>query len=97
MKRTPLRRSAPAPKRPRDTGPDGKTRAKVWEREGHACAACGRVLLPGDWWSIQHRLCRGQGGGNELWNLLLMCGSATSQGCHREAEARDAHMHAAGF
>ena len=93
----PIRRADVAPKRPKDTGPDGKTRAKVWEREQGCCAACGRVLRPGDWWSIQHRLARGQGGDSSLPNLVLLCGSATSAGCHLRAEQRDPHMHAAGF
>jgi hypothetical protein len=82
----------------RDTGPDRAARALVYEREGLRCAACGISLAsPGAWRSVQHRLARGQGGGNELWNLILLCGSATSPGCHRKCEDRGGHMNAQGF
>lgn len=81
-----------------DTGPDRKTRAAVLERDQCQCCACGKsVGMPGTWWSIQHRVARGQGGTNELPNLVTLCGSATSPGCHRLAEDRGAKMHARGF
>jgi hypothetical protein len=82
----------------RDTGPDRKTRAIVLERDQCQCCACGKpVGMPGTWWSIQHRVARGQGGPNTPENLVTLCGSATSDGCHRKAEDRDEHMHAQGF
>lgn len=81
---------------PRDTGPDATTRAAVYAREGMQCAACGVALGDGAWKSIQHRV-RRQVGGNGLPNLVLLCGSATSPGCHRKAEDRIDEMHAAGF
>lgn len=81
---------------PRDTGPDAKTRAAVYAREGMQCAACGLALGDGAWKSIQHRV-RRQVGGNGPENLVLLCGSATSPGCHRKAEDRTDEMHAAGF
>ncbi len=90
--------AAGAGRRPvRDTGPDGRARAIVWERDGARCQACGAVLRPGDWWSIQHRVARGQLGTNDLANLVVLCGSATSRGCHREAEDRTAAMRERGF
>lgn len=79
------------------TGPDKLTRDAVYLREKGCCAACGIYLPDSAWRSIQHRVARGQGGGNETTNLVLLCGSATSPGCHRKCEDRDEHMHAAGF
>lgn len=84
-------------KTPRYTGPNAATRALVYEREDNRCAACGRYLADGAWKSVQHRLARGQGGGNEPWNLILLCGSATSPGCHLSCERREAHLNAQGF
>ena len=109
QRRTPLQartgltaRSAPARtqaarKPQRDTGPDRATRAAVLERDQYQCCACGKpVGLPGTWWSIQHRV-RRQVGGNGFPNLVTLCGSATSAGCHRLAEDRDREMHERGY
>src|SRR6185503_7140158 len=52
-------------KAPASTGPDKLTRAAVYAREGGCCAACGTYLPDGAWRSVQHRVARGQGGGNE--------------------------------
>jgi 5-methylcytosine-specific restriction endonuclease McrA len=90
-------RAVAATRKPRrDTGPDRATRAKVYEREGGMCASCGRHLGEQDWKSIQHRV-RRQVGGNGLENLILLCGSATSPGCHRKAEDRSEEMHFRGY
>ena len=87
-----------SPRRPvRDTGPDRATRQAVIDREQSMCAACGRYLQAGSWRSIQHRVARGVGGGNEIWNLVLLCGSATSPGCHLKAEQRTAESHEKGY
>ena len=98
LKRTPMRRTAAKRTAPRDTGPDRATRFLVYEREGLRCACCG-VPLDSEtcWRSIQHRKARGVGGGNEMANLILLCGSATSDGCHLRAEQRSDEMHARGF
>jgi len=73
-------------------------RSVVLERDQYACLACGKpVGLPGTWWSIQHRLARGQGGSNDLSNLVVLCGSATSDGCHLRCEQRDREMQALGY
>lgn len=89
--------AAPARRAVRDTGPDGRARAIVWERDGGRCQACGVILRAGAWWSIQHRVARGQLGSNDLPNLVVLCGSATSPGCHRRAEDRAADMRERGF
>jgi 5-methylcytosine-specific restriction endonuclease McrA len=70
---------------------------KVRERENYLCAACGANTANMTWWSIQHRRARGTGGKNEIENMVLLCGSATSQGCHLKCEQRDATMHERGF
>jgi hypothetical protein len=49
------------------------------------------------WWSIQHRLARGQGGTNTLPNMVTLCGSATSPGCHWLCEQRDEDMLSRGL
>ena len=98
---TPARRRRPATaatRRPkRDTGPDHATRIRVYERDGYCCVACGRSVEFDLWRSIQHRVARGVGGGNDLTNLATLCGSATSAGCHQRAESRDEDMHQKGY
>jgi hypothetical protein len=70
----------------------------VLDRDGYACVACGRsIMTMGDWWSMQHRKARGVGGTNSPENLLVLCGSATSAGCHRKCEDRDPDMRACGY
>ena len=49
------------------------------------------------WRSIQHRKARGQGGTSEMSNLITLCGSATSSGCHWLAEQRSDEMIARGL
>ena len=83
-------------RRPRDTGPDKATRALVCAREGDCCASCGKYVPAGSWRSIQHRV-RRQVGGNGLANLVLLCGSATSDGCHWRAEQRTGEMNERGY
>ena len=94
----PMRRTAAKRTAPRYTGPDRQARFLVYEREGLRCASCG-TYLGGEtcWRSIQHRKARGVGGDNRLENLILLCGSATSPGCHRRAEDRDRELHARGM
>jgi hypothetical protein len=79
-----------APSRPaaKDTGPGRVTRAAVLDRDGWCCARCGRPCGPGVGpYSLQHRKARGVGGGNEMSNLLVLCGSATTL-CHGEVESK---------
>ena len=92
LRRTAMKRSA------RDTGPSRKVRALVLARDGEACVGCGRHVGDGyTWWSLQHRVARGVGGDNSPCNLVVLCGSATSQGCHRLCEDRDREMHDRGL
>ena len=81
----------------KDTGPSAKVRALVLERDGWQCAGCGKPVSDGTWWSMQHRKARGVGGDNSPCNLVVLCGSATSRGCHRRCEDRDREMHARGL
>jgi 5-methylcytosine-specific restriction endonuclease McrA len=75
-----------------------KTRDAVLARDNFQCAGCG-VTVGGafTWWSIQHRVARGVGGTNDPQNCICLCGSATSKGCHRTCEDRDATMHDRGL
>lgn len=91
LRRTPMRRTASR------NEPTGRTRGLVWERDEGRCVGCGKYLRAGDWWSMQHRKARGQGGSNEPPNLILLCGSATSKGCHRMAEDRKTEAEARGL
>jgi 5-methylcytosine-specific restriction protein A len=86
--------------RPVGTGPDKNTRARVKERDDWSCAACRTPV--GDWHSIQHRVARGRDGTTDPAisspaNLVLLCGSATSPGCHLKCERRDRGMNERGF
>ena len=98
---TGLARTARQRKPARDTGPSPKVRRLVHAREGFCCASCG-IAVTGIPHSLQHRVARGMGGTsrpeiNALPNLVLLCGSATSPGCHRRAEDRDPGMRERGF
>lgn len=80
MKRSPMKRSV------RDTGPSPLQRAEVIGRAHGYCERCGASCHHAPY-SIHHRLPRGRGGRNELANLVLLCGSATTPGgCHHEVE-----------
>ena len=80
------------------TGLPRKTRDAVLARDDFQCACCGKTVGGGcSWWSIQHRKARGVGGGNALSNLIALCGSATSDGCHLRAERRGQDMLDGGF
>jgi 5-methylcytosine-specific restriction endonuclease McrA len=65
-----------------------EARAIVLARDSNTCQRCGANLLY-KLASIQHRRPRGAGG--SAWvdipsNLVLLCGSATSPGCHAHVE-----------
>jgi hypothetical protein len=105
-RRTPLRataaiarKPAPAPRHvPRDTGPSQKVRGLVLVRDNWQCVGCGKPAGGAfTWWSLQHRKARGVGGDNSPCNLLVLCGSATSAGCHRLCEDRDREAHERGL
>jgi len=72
-------------------------RGLVLARDNWHCVACGKPAGGAcTWWSLQHRVARGQGGGNEAWNLIVLCGSAVT-GCHGRCEAQDREMQARGY
>lgn len=83
---------------PRNTGPSRKVRGLVLARDNFQCVGCGKAVGGTcTWWSLQHRVARGVGGDNSPCNLVVLCGSATSQGCHRLCEDRDREMHERGL
>ena len=97
-RRTPLRASRRPRKPPRDTGPSRKVRGLVLARDNWQCVGCGKPAGGAfTWWSLQHRKARGVGGDNSPCNLLTLCGSATSPGCHRLCEDRDREAHERGL
>jgi hypothetical protein len=88
-------------KAPRNTGPSRLVREAVMARDSFRCCGCGVGIIGRDW-SMQHRVARGAGGtsredANATCNLIVLCGSATSPGCHRRAEDRDPVMHERGL
>ena len=91
-RRSPMPRArVPKPRRPRYTGPTTTVKDELAARAGGRCEVCG-ARLTGDW-SRHHRRPRRMGGDrrpdvNELANLLLICGTATSpDGCHHRIES----------
>lgn len=93
--------------RRRDTGPTPAQRALVAERAGYCCELCPTVLHDGDGWiadhSFHHRQARGMGSSrrpetNAAYNLLLLCGSATTPGgCHEFVEKHRTAAEAEGW
>jgi 5-methylcytosine-specific restriction endonuclease McrA len=83
---------------PGNTGPSRKVRGLVLARDNFQCVGCGKAVGGAyTWWSLQHRVARGVGGDNSPCNLVTLCGSATSEGCHRRCEDRDREMHERGL
>lgn len=78
--------------------PTPKVRDLVLVRDNWQCAGCGKPVGGAfTWWSLQHRKARGVGGDSSPQNLVALCGSATSRGCHRRCEDRDEEMHERGL
>lgn len=95
----PAMRTAAKVKRPRDTGPDAATVDLVFARDGGCCTRCGLGLVlefRGDYWSVHHRLLRGQGVDNTPPNLILLCGGAFAHGCHQIVHSRPAQYRREG-
>src|SRR5260221_1683114 len=88
---TTLRRSQPKHAAPRETGPDRETRLLVLERDGWACACCGRAVIDQQYGVQQRRAPRSRGV-NSPSNLVVLCG-----GCQLAAEQGDPLINTAGF
>ena len=73
LQRSPLRRGTELRSRPRDTGPDRKTREAVYKRDGWRCVCCG-TPIDGKPHSLGHRQRRSQGGRHTADNLLTFLG-----------------------
>jgi hypothetical protein len=86
----------------RDAGPSAKVRRLVFARAFGCCESCGTSVI-GQPYTIAPRVERGPGGlsragANALWNLTLICGSATTPGgCHRLCDKRDQDLHDRGI
>jgi hypothetical protein len=63
----------------------------VMERDHWSCCRCGRAAE-----SVDHRLPRGRGGTDDLFNLQAMCGDGT-RGCHGFKEHNPEQAIADGF
>lgn len=92
QRRAGMARTVGKQRKQRDTGPTQATKALLWTRAGGCCELCGRNLEGGFPFSRHHRRPRGAGGSSVEWindvtNLLLLCGSATTpEGCHTWVE-----------
>jgi hypothetical protein len=96
----------PKPRHRKDTGFSHSVKLAIRTRAGggnpgHArCEAC-NVWLGAYGGQVQHRRARGRGGSrlavtNSPANGALLCGTP-QDGCHGLCEARDEHLHAAGW
>ena len=65
-----------------------EVRDAVLLRDRYACVRCGNDI---HWTlhSVHHRKLRSQGGTDDPWNLIVLCGSGT-QGCHGIVHSRRA-------
>jgi 5-methylcytosine-specific restriction protein A len=100
-RRTAMARTVGKQRKQRDTGPTQATKVLLWARAGGRCELCGRDLNTGHPFSRHHRRPRGAGGSSVSWindvtNLLLLCGSATT-GCHFLVESQRALAAANGW
>ena len=58
-----------------------QVRSDIGVRDGYRCVRCGADATHGGTWSIHHRKFKPQGGTDDPWNLILLCGDGTT-GCH---------------
>lgn len=89
-----------APKRMRrDVGPPAEVVDGALEREHYSCALCGMGIGPegrGIGWSVHHRLRRSQGVDHSIQNVIILCGSGTTQ-CHGWVHANPSDARAGGW
>jgi 5-methylcytosine-specific restriction protein A len=103
QRRTAMARTVGKQRKQRDTGPTQATKVLLWARANGRCELCGRDLEHGFPFSRHHRRPRGSGGSTVSWindvtNLLLLCGSATTpDGCHLLVEKHRDHAKALGW
>lgn len=81
----------------RPTGPDRRTRALMYDRDGDRCCACNEVGLRDRDLIPNHRVNRGMGGStapwiNDLTNLVTAC-----RGCNNRFEDDPAYSYAMGW
>lgn len=67
------------------------TRARIYERDGHACVWCGKYLGNPEA-TLDHVIPRSAGGSNRYWNLITAC-----RGCNSRRKDTPAHMFARTF
>jgi hypothetical protein len=97
------KRTVAKQRRRRDTGPTEDTKTMLWQRAGGRCELCRRDLTSGFPFSRHHRRPRQMGGStvpwvNDITNLLLLCGTATTPGgCHTTVESDRARAYDAGW
>ena len=92
------RKSAPKKTR-REVGPSADVVDGALEREHYSCALCGMGIGPegrGVGWSVHHRLRRSQGVDHSIQNVIILCGSGTTQ-CHGWVHANPADARAGGW
>lgn len=79
------------------SGFDQALKNRIRDRDGDACAKCGRPVPRGRG-SVHHRLPRGRGGPDIPANLALVCGHATEPGtCHYFVESNRTLAYATGW
>lgn len=64
-----------------------KNRRSVEERSGFVCEGCGERQAT----ELHHRKFRSRGGGNEVANLIHLCGWGNHTGCHGTAHSAEGH------
>jgi len=92
------RKAAPKKTR-REVGPPAEIVDGALEREHYSCALCGMGIGPegrGIGWSVHHRLRRSQGVDHSIQNVIILCGSGTTQ-CHGWVHANPADARAGGW
>jgi len=56
-----------------DQTPPPRVRLRVWERCGGKCGQCGRKIMAGETWTLEHVVALVNGGANAEGNLGVTC------------------------